>query len=408
MKILFVTLGLPYPPDCGARIHDYNLIKNISGHHSVFLLSLITEEKQVRQVDHLRKLCHYLDFVLANSLSVKEHLFSIAHTILNGRPLATHPFIYDEMMNKISKVIGKYDPDIVQIEHSFLAPYVEAIPTDSRCKKILSFHNLAFNQYKRMFFLKTPIKEKFLFLVKWMLMHGWEARYAQMFDHCLVVSPIEKEALGSANPNVPISIVDNGVDTTLYQPLGEGPQENTLIFVGVMGYPPNIDAVLYFCNSIMPLIQNRIPDLKLVVVGHEPAPEIRELAERGNVTVTGYVENVIPYYQQSQVTIVPLRGGGGTRLKILESMALGRPIVSTTLGCEGLNVTDGENIMISDSPREFSERVIQLLTDKGLRERIARNARRLVETHYDWAVISRKLMKVYENISDYSKVRMLD
>jgi glycosyltransferase involved in cell wall biosynthesis len=175
-----------------------------------------------------------------------------------------------------------------------------------------------------------------------------------------------------------------------------------------MGYPPNIDAVLYFCNSIMPLIQNRIPDLKLVVVGHEPAPEIRELAERGNVTVTGYVENVIPYYQQSQVTIVPLRGGGGTRLKILESMALGRPIVSTTLGCEGLNVTDGDNIMISDSPREFAERVIQLLTDKGLRERIARNARRLVETHYDWAVISRKLMKVYHNISDYSKVRMLD
>jgi glycosyltransferase involved in cell wall biosynthesis len=158
----------------------------------------------------------------------------------------------------------------------------------------------------------------------------------------------------------------------------------------------------------MPLIQLKVSDLKLIIVGQHPTLEIRKLAERENVVVTGHVPDVVPYYQRSKVTIVPLRGGGGTRLKILESMALGRAVVSTSIGCEGLNVIDKENIMIADTPTEFAERVIRLLTDKGLRDRIARNARRLVEAHYDWAVISRKLMKVYDNIADYSEVRMLD
>jgi glycosyltransferase involved in cell wall biosynthesis len=165
-----------------------------------------------------------------------------------------------------------------------------------------------------------------------------------------------------------------------------------------MGYPPNIDAVLYFCESIMPLIQSRIPSLKLFIVGHEPAPEIRKLAERENVVVTGYVDDVTTYYRQSQVTIVPLRAGGGTRLKILESMALGRPVVSTSVGCEGLNVIDGENIMIADTADKFAERIVQLLEDKELRKRLSQNASQLVKRLYDWSEISRKLMGVYNEL----------
>ncbi|MER3446056.1 MAG: hypothetical protein C4291_04115 [Candidatus Dadabacteria bacterium] len=406
MRILFITFGLPYPPDSGVRIHDFYLIKNVSKHHSVLVLSLIKSPEQVEHIKKLRQYCDYVDFVLERPRSIREHISGIICDLLNGRPLATHPFFYEEMASRIHEVLTKWNVDVVQIEHSFLAPYVESI--NDGCKKIISFHNLGAIQYKRMMGLRTGFIQKSLFLVKWLLMLKWEARYAERFDHCLVVSPLEGRILQSANPRLSLSVIENGVDTELYRPLECISRNNNLLFVGVMGYPPNVDAILYFCEKIMPIIQRRIPDVRLIVVGHEPTPEIRKLAERGNVIVTGYVENIVSYYQRSKVTIVPLRGGGGTRLKILESMALGRPVVSTTLGCEGLSVVDGENIMIADTPTEFAERVIQLLTDKGLRDRIVHNARRLVETHYDWAVISRKLMKVYDNISDYSKVRMLD
>ncbi len=404
MRILFITFGLPYPPDSGVRIHDFYLVKNISQHHSVLVLSLLTSREQVKHIQGLRQYCDYVDFVLEKPHSIRQHFSRIIRSLLKGRPLATYPFIYGEMLSKVREIVTKWDVDIIQIEHSFFAPYVEAISTNGKCKKVLSFHNLGAIQYKRMRGLRTGFTQRSLFLIKWMLMLRWEAKYAEKFDHCLVVSPLEGKMLQSANPKLSISVIENGVDTELYQPLKDAFDGNTLLFVGTMGYPPNIDAVLYFCDSIMPIIQRRIPDIKLIVVGHEPASGIRRLSDRGNVVVTGYVPDVIPYYQQSQITIVPLRGGGGTRLKILESMALGRPVVSTTIGCEGLNVTDKENIMIADTPTEFAERVIQLLTDRKLRERISRSARHLVETRYDWVAISRKLMKVYDDIVDHSRI----
>lgn len=404
MRILFITFGLPYPPDSGVRIHDFYLIKNVSQHHSVLLLSLITSPQQDEYIEQIGKYCDFVDFVVAKTRSVREQIFGIVQSLCSSRPLATHTFIYDEMLIKIKEAVNKWNVDVVQIEHSFLAPYVEAISTNNRCKKILSFHNLGAIQYKRMMGLRTGFTQKSLFLIKWILMLQWEAKYAEKFDHCLVVSPIEGKMLKSANPRLLISVIENGVDTELYRPIEYVSKNNDLLFIGVMGYPPNVDGILYFCEDIMPIIQCGIPDIRLVVVGHEPVPEIRKLVERGNVIVTGYVEDVVPYYQQSKVTIVPLRGGGGTRLKILESMALGRPVVSTSIGCEGLNVADRENIMIADTPMDFVQCVIQLLTDKKLRERIAHNARCLVETHYDWSKISQRLMEVYDNIVDHPKL----
>jgi glycosyltransferase involved in cell wall biosynthesis len=243
--------------------------------------------------------------------------------------------------------------------------------------------------------LNTGGLKKLGFILKWWMMRGWESTYAQRFDHCLVVSQRDGELLRSANPALPLSVIENGVDTTTYQPLREASAGNVLLLVGTIGYPPNRDAVIYFCRAILPLIQRRIPDVELYVVGHVPPPEVQKLATRNNIVVTGSVPDVLPYYRQARVTIIPLRGGGGTRLKVLESMALGRPVVSTSLGCEGLNVVDGEHIMIADTPFEFAERVICLLQDKDLRARICDNAWQLVKTQYDWSVISRNLIAVY-------------
>jgi glycosyltransferase involved in cell wall biosynthesis len=165
-----------------------------------------------------------------------------------------------------------------------------------------------------------------------------------------------------------------------------------------MGYPPNADAVLYFCRDILPLIEREVPDVRLLIVGHAPPQPVRRLADRHNVTVTGSVPDILPYYRQAKVSIVPLRGGGGTRLKILESMALGRPVVSTSIGCEGLDVDDGIHLEIADRPAEFAGSVIRLLREPARREQIATAARRRMEECYDWSIIAEKLLALYEEL----------
>ena len=170
------------------------------------------------------------------------------------------------------------------------------------------------------------------------------------------------------------------------------------MFTGVMGYEPNADAAQYFCNQIFPLVRREVKDARLLIVGHASPPTVQRLAEIGNVSVTGSVADVLPYYQQARLSVVPLRGGGGTRLKILEAMALGRPVVSTSIGCEGLAVRDGIHLEIADEPVAFAQRVVRLLLDRRLREQLAGNARRLVEERYEWSVIAEKLLAVYRRL----------
>jgi glycosyltransferase involved in cell wall biosynthesis len=162
-----------------------------------------------------------------------------------------------------------------------------------------------------------------------------------------------------------------------------------------MNYLPNVDAAVFFCEEIFSLIKQRVPEAKLLIVGGNPRSSVQALASE-DVTVTGHVDSVVPYYQQSRVSVVPIRSGGGTRLKILESMALGRPVVSTKVGCEGLAVAHEENILIADDPADFAAQTVRLLIDTDLRARLTQNGRRLVETTYDWEVISQRLLRTYD------------
>jgi len=230
------------------------------------------------------------------------------------------------------------------------------------------------------------------------MMRRWEPCYAERFGRCITVSEADRRLLRTVNPRLQVDVVANGVDTKVYQPL---PQEGTspsLLFIGKMSYRPNGDAVLYFCREILPRIRRMIGEVEMWIVGKDPLPEVRQLNGDG-VYVTGRVDDVVPYYSRSTACVVPLRAGGGTRLKILEAMALGRPVVSTSVGAEGLDVVDGEHLLIADSPEQFAEKTVRLLTDRALYQRITTNARQLVVTRYDWDAIAGQLMQIYAEMS---------
>jgi polysaccharide biosynthesis protein PslH len=419
MRIVFVTDGLPYPPHSGARLRDFHLIRHATRKHRVTVLSQLESAHEAQHVPQFSRLCEHVETVYVPPRQPVATAWHAARWGLSGRPLAAFPFIHAAMIAKLRAIVAQGDVDVVQIEHAWLGPYVEYLPKSFRGRTVLDLHNVGERQYRSMTRMKMSVGRAASFWLKRGLMHGWEARYAARFDQVIAVSEVDAAWLRAANPRLRVTVIENGVDTCQLRPLGPPLTAPTLLFVGTMGYLPNVDAVLHLHDLILPLIRREYPHINLFVVGRAPRPEIVRLAtvpvmlngakhppappgetlrsaqSDSQIIVTGEVIDVRPYYQQAQVCVVPLRAGGGTRLKILEAMALGRPVVSSSLGCEGLTVTHGEHLLIADTPADFAAGVIRLLRDPELWHRLTQNARRLVETRYDWAMIGDKLLDVY-------------
>ncbi len=398
IKVLVVTYGTPYPPNSGVRIRDFNLLRQISRSVTLYLCILATESS-IPDLSELGKFC-------AKIIRIPESPRTLLQTFMNsirfwasGHPIASHKFFYPELALAIRSIVDEEKIDVVQIEHSFLAAYRSAIPEGARCKTILSLHNVGSRQYLRMAKMRTLGMGKISYHLKSLLIRRLEARSAAEFDHYLVVSAEEARLFEGAVPTGKLSVVENGVDCAKIQPLAESPIGHNLLFVGVIGYPPNADAILYFFRSIMPLIRRTVPDVRLTVVGHAPPPEVCRLALSDGVIVTGVVEDLVPYYARAGVCVVPLRAGGGTRLKILEAMGFGRPVVTTSIGCEGLEVVDGEHLLVGDTPEAFAQNVVRLLREPELRNRITVAARRLVEERYDWSIIAPGLSRIYRALA---------
>jgi sugar transferase (PEP-CTERM/EpsH1 system associated) len=397
MRILWITLGLPFPPDSGTRIRDFNLIRQVSTKVEICLCSLLTEDLP----PEWRALQQYCETIETYRPSAPASAWSSwVQGSGSSRPLATRPFYFESFDKKIREILDSQRIDVVQIEHSFLACYRQAIPAASKAKTILSFHNVGSLQYRRIASLNTGLRAKLGFMAKAILMQGWEARIAARFDRSIVVSRKEGRLLHNEDHSLRLSIIENGVDCDLFKPLPESASDPSILFLGVLSYPPNTDAVQWFVREAWPSILSRIPGAQLHVAGHSPPPALQHLHGKNGVSIHGYVEDPQTLYSRATLVIAPLRAGGGTRLKILEAMALGRPVVSTSIGCEGLEVISGEHLIVANGAHDFASAVIQALSSSDLRQRIATNARNLVETRYSWRGIGHKLVDVYQETCD--------
>jgi glycosyltransferase involved in cell wall biosynthesis len=226
----------------------------------------------------------------------------------------------------------------------------------------------------------------------------------EKFDCCVVVSEKDKYLLREMGVKNNLAVVPNGTDTTFFKPMGRNKIDNSVLWLGHMDVHTNRDAVLYFWREIFPLLQKQYPQVRMVFVGSSPPKEIADASRKnGNIKVTGFVDDVRPYMDEAAVLVVPLRIGSGTRLKILDAMAMGKAIVSTSVGCEGLQVADGENMLIADDPAAFTHKVIKLLHDDNLRFTLGKNARKVAE-NYDWASIMDKQDWIYQSVIERSNL----
>ncbi|MBN1427333.1 MAG: glycosyltransferase [Anaerolineae bacterium] len=396
MRILSITNQISVPMHGGAPVYTYNLLKRIAAKHEVWHVAFSKTPEQIAGAEQLRTFCREVITLPIGEFDALDQPFDLARYLAFGKPPELR-FIYSrQLADHIKRLAQSIDFDIVQIEHGDMGQYLDLFSPEMRARSIWMLHDVDWLKYARIAQMEPKRARKWRLLLHSRMMRYWKPRQAARFGRCTTVSERDRTLMVEANPNLNVGVVPAGVDTHKLQPL---PPYDSLacVFVGNMNYLPNSDAAVYFCREILPFIHQTLPEVEVWIVGTSPRPEVEALAD-DKVHVTGAVEEVESYYERSTVCIMPLRAGGGARLKILEAMALGRPVVTTSIGCEGQDVLDGTHVLIGDTPGTFAEHVIRLLTDASLRRRLAIQARALVIEQYDWDISARRLSEIYAGL----------
>lgn len=402
MRVLIINNEIPYPAVSGSTLRVYNLLKRITPYHEVWLAAPQESPEQDAAVAHLRTICAGVETGYLKRRHPIVHLPGLMIYALSGTPLELKFQWLAELAGKIEHLFETVDFDIVQIEHSYMAHYLALVPAELRDHTVLIMHDIGYLQTQRIAeYERKPIR-KIRMRIHSRMMARWEPRLFAQFARCVTMSTVDRDHLLAANPDALVDVIPNGVDTRHYQPLPAAEDKQALLFIGSMDYLPCVDATLFFYHEVLPYLWQQIPGVEFWIVGKNPLPEVQRLHGDG-VHVTGFVESVVPYYRRCAACVVPLRSGGGTRLKILEALALGRPVVSTTVGCEGLNLVNEEHLLIADTPEAFAAQTALLLTNDALYRRLVTQGRAQVVTGYDWDAIAARLMGVYAEMKASSK-----
>jgi glycosyltransferase involved in cell wall biosynthesis len=290
---------------------------------------------------------------------------------------------------ELRKLMQAESYDVIVCDFVFAAG---VIPWDLPCPKVLFTHNVEALIWKRHYEVARNPLWKLMSWREWRAMARAEKRYLRQADHVLTVSQTDADYFAHDLPREKLTVIPTGVDTDFFRPTAAEEEANSLVFTGSMDWMPNEDGIFYFAEEILPRICEAIPTARLSVVGRKPSARMKALAatDPHHLHLTGWVDDIRPYLAQSAVCIVPLRVGSGTRLKIFEAMGMGKAIVSTTIGAEGLPVRHGVDVLLADSPDDFAKSVVALLGDAGERQRLGHAARELVETKYSWGSVARE------------------
>jgi len=380
MKILFLAQRVPYPPNKGDKLRSYNQIRHLSRNHDISLVCLADNGRDVEHAKELGRWCRSVDVV---SLPRVASMMRSAVSLFSSRPLTLGYFYSSKLRALIEKKMRDENFDLIFVYCSSMAQYVEQVESIPRVIDFVDVDSEKWCQYAR--YAKFPYT--WLYALESRRLRRYEKLLANTYQHCFLVSEKETDDFRRlVAPCLTLTPILNGVDGELFKPLVERYDSKTIVFTGAMDYFANVEAVVYFVREILPHISSVIPDVKFYVVGSNPADELKALARANpNIVVTGYVEQVHPYMAQAAVFVAPMRIARGVQNKILEAMAMGVPVVTSSLGHEGISAVPGQDIFVEDEAIRFATRVIDLMEDDKLRLAISANARKIVENFYDWS-----------------------
>lgn len=391
MKILIISARLCWPLNTGAKIRAYNLLRALAQVHDVTLATYYGELKEKTYFKHFEKLGIEVIPVLFPNIDRGLTAGAICRALTSGLPLTVAKYYSSIMTNQLNKL--SFDSfDIIHCEHLHMAPMIPR----GHSRFVLDAHNVESQIAGRYAEAEgNPVKRA---LLNWnhKRLERFEMEVVRTSDLVLAVSEEDRRTFTSFNPGSNVQLLENGVDIDFFMPVNHQEVES-LVFVGSMDWKPNIDGIDYFLNDILPIIRRSYPGVTVAVVGKDPSPALiaRASAHETGVEVTGTVPDVRPYVERAAVCIVPLKVGGGTRLKVLEAFAMGKAVVSTSLGCEGIECIHGEHLLIADDPEAFARAVTTLMKSRDLRSKLGNNARKLAEHKYSWKALGKKQLGYY-------------
>ena len=379
MRIFYICRRVPFPPDRGDKIAAFNAIRHLAARHEVHVFCLGDGVQDLANISGLQAYAKSVSAAPVDEFTIKLRALA---ALVTGQPLSVAALNESKLHDAIQKKFTELRPDLIIVYSCNMAQFAEHFPNVPRIMHFGDLDSLKWPQYAE----RSSIPLNWIYAIEARRLLGYERHIAQIFSHALVHTEIEKHDFERLIPGIPVAVVGNGVDLDYFRSAGEAKKPASMVFTGVMDYRPNIDAVVWFCDEILPIVQANIPAANFTICGSRPAPAVRRLAKRRGVRVTGWVADARPYLDRAEIFVAPLRMARGVQNKLLEALAMGLPCVASTAAWSGTAVADGQGILATDEPREFARHVIDLLGDSDGRAEMARRARAAAVANHRWEV----------------------
>jgi len=388
MRILWVKMGGLWPPTSGGRTRSLKLITELARNHEVTVVTTNGDDDDpiglARELRPCKRVITF-DYQVPKRGSASFPL-TVARSWLSHDPVDLWKWRIDTVRECVRGLMESGSVDVCVADFLFA---VNNVPLGGRTPVVLFEHNVEYLIWKRLCDLETVSWRKALLAIEWRKLRAREAAACRNVDLTIAVSEHDRDRLAAMAPGADVTWIPTGVDTDYFNPALNRERPNHIVFSGSMDWHPNEDAVRYFCNDILPIVRRDIPDVTFSIVGRNPSSELADAAQAAGATVSGTLDDIRPAIAEASLCVVPLRAGSGTRLKIFEALSMGKAVVSTTVGAEGLDITPGVHYVVADGAPPFAEAVVSLLKDNDRRRHIAAAGRALVEARYSWAQVAR-------------------
>lgn len=375
-------------------MRSYNLLKQVAGVHNVYFLSFFLSKEEQASFKEIEKVCVWANaFWLPCAKSRLKLVIGLIMNVFSSLPFIAQKYRNKRMQKQILQILKDRN---IQLVHVDILPMMTYFHLFKDYPVILIEHNIESLLLKRRLKYTHSQVIKLFWRIQYLKLLYFEKKMIAKATCCVTVSNQEKEIAQEMSRMPMVEVVPNGVDVKYFIPQDSHSNANNILFLGSLQWFPNDDGLRYFCEKIYPEIKILSGDAKIIVIGKKNTSFIYN----DRINQVGFIDDVRPYMGSAAVFIVPLRIGGGTRLKILDAMAMGKAIVSTSIGCEGIEVENGTHLIIEDNPINFARAVAELLNNESKRRALGKNARKLVEEKYDWELIGKKMNKIYESIAN--------
>ena len=389
---MFLANRVPYPPYRGDKLKIYNLAKRLKGEHELYLLTFAQTQEDLQYKAELEKIFTEVHFVY---LPKWRSALNCLAGVWRSEPLQVLYFNSLEMGKQLDLLFGRHKFDAVHVQHLRMSPYLSEKKDVPRILDLPDAFSLYWERRKTvkrglLTAIFENIEQKRVLVYEPVL---------KKYDLSLVCSQEDLVYMQKTHGATNMRLLPNGVDMTTFK-AGDHDytHSNTILFTGNMDYAPNVDAVVYFTQSILPLIRARLPEVRFVIAGQRPVKKVAELANE-YITVTGFVKDLATMYNDASVVVAPLRFGAGTQNKVLEAMAMGIPVVCSHIGFGGLGISSGEGAIMQTNPNAFAESVIDILSSEKVRMRMGAEGMRVIRTKFDWDVVTGTLNGYFKEIA---------